>query len=260
MSCGYDSTQVNERIDIDHFCKEEKLKMIVILVIFMIFMMIFMYFTAHHDTIRYQTIEDDQLPESFDQWHIFFISDIHRRKVNLTTLQSIKRNIQMVIIGGDLIEKGVPLQRTRENIKKLKQFGAPIYFVWGNNDYEVSYEGLNQLFKEENVVVLKDSYINMKENNENIYIVGFDYHEDRHDRLEIDWRKVNDHYCLLLAHVPQDFYELENTIQNKINIVLSGHTHGGQIRLFGLGPYQKGGIHHYKQTTILVSEGYGYTF
>ena len=43
---------------------------------------------------------------------------------------------RLVIIGGDLAESGVPLQRIKENILKLKKLG-PIFFVWGNNDHEV---------------------------------------------------------------------------------------------------------------------------
>ena len=42
----------------------------------------------------------------------------------------------MVIIGGDLLEKGVPLDNVEKNIRQLKRLG-PVFFVWGNNDYEV---------------------------------------------------------------------------------------------------------------------------
>ncbi len=42
-----------------------------------------------------------------------------------------------MIIGGDLTESGVPFQRIKENILKLKKLG-PIFFVWGNNHHEVN--------------------------------------------------------------------------------------------------------------------------
>lgn len=219
-----------------------------------------MIFTAHHDTIDYRTIQDEELPESFNQHCIFFISDIHRRKINLHTLKGIKKDIHMVVIGGDLTEKGVPLERTRENLRRLKQLGAPIYFVWGNNDYEISPQLFNDLLKKENVKILKDSYIEMTRNGESFYVVGFDYHEDFNDRISIDWENIGEDYCLLLTHVPQDFYDLDFSVQKKIRTVLAGHTHGGQIRLFGLGFYQRGGLRTFHHTKILVSEGYGYTF
>ena len=61
-----------------------------------------------------------------------------------------------MIIGGDLLEGGVPLLRARQNIQKLKTLG-PVYFVWGNNDYEVSQVQLKQMLKDEGVITLKTS-------------------------------------------------------------------------------------------------------
>lgn len=226
----------------------------------MTLIVLFMVFTAHHDTIEYRTIHDHKLPKGFDKYRVFFISDIHRRKINPNTLNRIKGEIDLVVIGGDLTEKGVPLERTRENLKKLKQFGTPIYFVWGNNDYEVFPDILNKMLIEEDVIILKDSRTKITKNNDTMHVVGFDYHQERENRLDIDWQHIEDEYCLLLTHVPQDFYELDFTIQKKIHTVLAGHTHGGQIRLFGLGFYQKGGFHTFQQTNIFISEGYGYTF
>ena len=67
---------------------------------------------------------------------MFFISDIHRRIVSESIIEEVSGKVDVVIIGGDLLEKGVPMERVKENIKKLKKLG-PILFVWGNNDYEV---------------------------------------------------------------------------------------------------------------------------
>lgn len=226
-----------------------------------IFMFVyFMIFTAHHDTIDDRTIQDHRLPREFDQHRIFFISDIHRRKINIHTLRRIKREIHMVVIGGDFTERGVPISRTRENIQKLKQFNAPIYFIWGNNDYEVSFQAFNQMLQEEDVNILKDSYVKLSKSGKRFYVVGFDYHKDGIEAINFDWAEIEDGYCLLLTHVPQYFYDLNPKYQQMIDLVLAGHTHGGQIRLFNLGFYQNGGFSNHFHTNILVSEGYGYTF
>ncbi|WP_370314234.1 hypothetical protein [Guptibacillus hwajinpoensis] len=42
-------------------------------------------------------------------------------------------------------------------------------------------------------------------------------------------------------------------------MILSGHTHGGQIRLFGWGIREKGGIKNINGTTVVISNGYGTT-
>ena len=40
---------------------------------------------------------------------VFFISDIHRRKINRKLITKIDKDIDFIVIGGDLAEKGVPL-------------------------------------------------------------------------------------------------------------------------------------------------------
>src|SRR5699024_10214274 len=109
---------------------------ILILIILLSFFSAFMFYQSHHDIFNYLTIYDEQLPSAFNDFRVFFISDIHRRHVYERTLRSIKEDINVIIIGGDITEKGVPLERTKENLEKLKKWNLPIYFVWGNNDYE----------------------------------------------------------------------------------------------------------------------------
>lgn len=217
-----------------------------------------MVFLAHHDTIDYRTINDKNLPIDFDGMNIFFISDVHRRKLNMQTLKSIQKEIDIVIIGGDLTEKGVPLERTRMNVKRLKVFKAPIYFVWGNHDPEADL-ALYTLLIEESVTVLADKNKSIQCGKNVINLLGFDYHEDELDRINFDWEKLLDDYTILMTHVPNAFFELTREQRRRINLVLAGHTHGGQIRVFGLGYYQNGGLSTFENTKVLVSEGYGYT-
>lgn len=220
-----------------------------------------MFYKAHHDTIDYLEITHSKLPIPFDGYRIFFISDIHRRKINLHTLEKIKQSIDLVIIGGDLTEKGVPLERTRENLRKLAQLRAPIYFVWGNNDFEVPQEQLSNVLVEENVTILSNIHKNIKRDHHTMTLYGLNSYEidveNRHEAINTSFLKGD--YTILLSHVPQAFYQLDSNIQNEIDLVLSGHTHGGQIRFLGLGFYKRGGLSSYKNTDILVSEGYGYT-
>ena len=225
----------------------------------LVLLIIYMVFTAHNDTIDYRTINDQQLPSSFNGLKIFFIADIHRRSVSENTLMSIKEKIDIVVIGGDLTEKGVPLKRTRSNLRKLKKLDAPVYFVWGNNDYEIQSDKLTTLLINESIIILKDSYVNITRNDDMISLIGFDYIGENEERIKIDWQDVKGNYCILLTHISSALYELEPNIQKNIRIVLAGHTHGGQIRFFGLGFYQKGGFHTHQNTKVFISEGYGYT-
>src|SRR5690625_3287437 len=134
---------------------------IIILVILLSFFIAFMVYQAHHDIINYLTIYDEKLPTAFNDFRVFFISDIHRRHVNESTLRSIKEDINVIIIGGDITEKGVPLERTKENLEKFKKWNLPIYFVWGNNDYEEDPEALYHLLVREGITILANTNLDI---------------------------------------------------------------------------------------------------
>ena len=63
---------------------------------------------------------------------IFIVVRISDKIIN-----QLQGKVDIVIIGGDLTEKGVPFQQVKENILKLKKLGT-VFFVWGNNDHEVN--------------------------------------------------------------------------------------------------------------------------
>ena len=222
-------------------------------------LLLYMYYIAHDDKITYEVISHKELPNSFHNFQIFFIADIHRREIKENTLNKINKKIDIVLLGGDLIEKGVPLSRLRKNIVKLKRWGAPIYFVWGNNDYETIPTKIIQLLHEESVTLLEDSIETIQKGNETIHLVGFDYYRDEAPH-NIDWEKVKNKYTILLTHTPSSFYLLSEQEKSSFHVVLAGHTHGGQIRIFNLGFYTKGGIKKMDNTTVFVTEGYGYSF
>lgn len=220
---------------------------------------VYMIYQAHHDTIDYRTIYDERLPTEFTGFRIFFISDIHRRNISEQTLQSITESIDIVIIGGDLTERGVPLRRTKSNLKKLKKWHVPVYFVWGNHDYEAMPKKLYMLFVQEDVTILMNTNKDIIKGRAAISLVGIDCCKYGIPRLDLAWKDAKGEYFILLTHSPFAFTLLDPVIQKNIHTVLSGHTHGGQIRLFGFGPYKRGGLKKMQHTNVFVSEGYGYS-
>lgn len=232
---------------------------LLIFVFLSLLLIVYMVYVAHHDTINNYTIYDERLPSSFNNFQIFFISDIHRRVINERTLQLITDEIDIVIIGGDLTEKRVPLERTKANIKKLKRWNVPLYFVWGNNDYEALSENIDMLLVKENVTILTNTNEDIKRGNSTISLLGLDCCIYREARLDFALQNAKGDYFILLTHAPIAFFDLESSDQDKIHTVLSGHTHGGQIRIFGFGPYERGGYKRYRDTNTFISEGYGYS-
>lgn len=73
-------------------------------------LLLYMYIEAHRNRVSLDTIKIDRLPGSFKNFKIFFISDIHRRTITKKLIEKAEK-ADIVIIGGDLVEKGVPMDK-----------------------------------------------------------------------------------------------------------------------------------------------------
>lgn len=212
-----------------------------------------MYETAREHRLIKQTIYMDCLPEAFNHSKLFFISDIHRRVVSPDLLQEVGK-CDLVIIGGDLLEKGVSLSQVKSNLQALTACG-PTYFVWGNNDVEVDEQEFRLLLKETGVIELMNEGVVLERENQRLFLAGGvePLRKGLHDEL-ID--QAATHSCsFFVCHFPEAFKELRS--DHPFSLLLSGHTHGGQIRICGLGPAPKGYIKKVNRTIQLVSNGYG---
>ncbi|QFT89434.1 putative metallophosphoesterase [Bacillus sp. THAF10] len=221
-------------------------------------LLLYMYQLAKQENIKKHTLSFPEFPKSFGSVTIFFISDIHKRSISESFIDSIKDKVDVVIIGGDLTEKNVPLERVSENINKLKQLGLT-FFVWGNNDYEIDYHELDALLLQNGVKILDNSsYLFESEAGDKLELIGVDDLVHQRDRLDLAMENTSDDsFKILISHEPQIVTKFSK--EAGISLVLSGHTHGGQIRIFGFGPHEKGGIKHLSHTTLLVSNGFGTT-
>lgn len=207
-------------------------------------------------------VEQDLLfpdfPHSFGKVSIFFISDIHRRSISEKVIQSVKGKADMVVIGGDLTEKGVPFAKVKENLGKLKEIG-PVYFVWGNNDYEVDYHELDAILLDYGIKVLDNTAVTFETSQgEKLCLLGVDDLNQKKDKLDLALSDAEPKsFKILASHYPRITEKIYP--EHEIRLVLSGHTHGGQIHIFGYSPYEKGGVKKLSNTTLLISNGYGTT-
>ena len=159
-----------------------------------------------------------------------FLSDIHIGSNSPKILNKMiplinQQNPSFVLIGGDLIDSS---SFKIQDLDEMKNIKAPIYFVTGNHEYyiEDSQKHLND-FKNQNIKVLDNESIIIEE----IKIIGL---SDK-QKKEIKINKFNqlfdiDYFNLLLVHQPS----IWNSLKEKANLTLSGHTHNGQIFPFNL--------------------------
>lgn len=190
--------------------------------------------------------------------NVFFISDIHRRTVSGEIIRKAKEHgVQLVVIGGDLAERGVPFTRIEENIKRLTSLGKT-FFVWGNNDYEVNQARLVRLFKTYGVTALRNESAVFNHRGQIVNVCGVD--DLRLGFADLPEAVRNIHPgapTLLVSHNPEIHHQIHE--EDRIDIILSGHTHGGQIRIGRFGLYEEGGTGTIHRTRYLISNGYGTT-
>jgi predicted MPP superfamily phosphohydrolase len=215
-----------------------------------------MYKEAHLNIVKKHefSFSNTQLEKPL---RLFFISDIHRRSIHPSIIEEVLGQVDLVIIGGDLLEKGVPLQRIEQNIQKLRSLG-PIYFVWGNNDIEIEKKTLMSIYQKWGVHILKNTSTIIKHCKKEWALIGVDDLNTGNVDIDYSLQGVKEKtFKILVSHNPR----VMNLIQKeqKVSLVLSGHTHGGQIRILGYGPYEKGKTHVYNGITQLISNGYGTT-
>lgn len=218
---------------------------------------LYMYREAHADRTVVHEFTFPDFPSSFGSVTIFFISDLHRRVVSDAILNDVEGKADLVIIGGDLAEKGVKSKSVKENLSRLQSI-APVYFVWGNNDYEIAFE-LSMALAEHDVKVLKNTAVSLKsKTGDNIALLGIDdLMAGECDLAQALQAAGNTPFKILISHNPDIVQSISR--EDNIQLVLSGHTHGGQIRFLGYGPYEIGGLKHNENATLFVSNGYGTT-
>lgn len=225
------------------------------------------------------TVTAKDLPEAFDKFSIAHISDLHNAEYGknneklIDILETESPNI--IAITGDLIDSNhtnleVALSFAQQAVKI-----APCYFVTGNHEAWIGsqYEELKTSLQNTGITVLQDEAIELNYGDVCIQLIGLnDPDFSERDRLlsesileaKLSQVNISDGFTILLSHRPEYF----NVYQNKnIDLVLSGHAHGGQFRLplgggviapgQGLFPKYDAGAYTENGTTMIVSRGIG---
>ena len=225
------------------------------------------------------TLISNRLPDAFDGFRIAQISDLHNAEfgANNATLLAMLREAapDIIVITGDLVDSyhtdiDIALRFT-EKAAKI----APCYYVTGNHEARISeYPALKAGLEAAGVVILENKRIELEQNGETIALIGVDDPSFQTDYLMGDSAAVmsgvlqaltNDNtYTVLLSHRPELF---DTYVESGVDLVFSGHAHGGQFRLpfigglvapnQGLFPEYDSGLYTNGFTNMLVSRGIG---
>ncbi len=228
------------------------------------------------ETYRLKTettvFSDPDIPQSFLGKKIVFVSDIHLGPFfSASSLKKIVAKVNalnpdLVILGGDYI------QRDKKYIEpcfiELKNLQAPlgVYAVLGNHDYWEDAALVRKNLLKAGLKPLDNQSYWLKQNPDKIKLGGVgDFFYD-FQNLNATIKDVNETDFVILASHNPDYAEALGT--NKIDLVLSGHTHAGQITFFGLwapfipsiyGQKYRHGLIDNGFAKVLVSSGLGPT-
>lgn len=178
--------------------------------------------------VREEEVVSERIPHSFDGFRILFITDIHRRQLSEEKLLSNLSSVDCVLLGGDITERGVPLQRLRHNMSVLVRI-APVYAVLGNHDLNAGKDAVRKALRESGVMLLNDKTVTLQRSNELIVLSGVRQPASRKNPYtRFRGNAAEDQYHIILVHDPI-WIKGKDVVHG--DLVLAGHTHGGQIVL-----------------------------
>ena len=232
-------------------------------------------------TVSNIKISSSHIPAAFSGFRIAQVSDLHnaefgKNNTELLKLLSESRS-DIIVITGDLIDAnhtdvGIALGFAQESVRI-----APTYYVTGNHEAaSPQYDTLKAGLEEAGVIVLEDEAISLERNGETITLLGLgdpdftvkgDMFGETSAMVSTKLRNLIDdesRYTILLSHRPELF---ETYTDGGIDLVFSGHAHGGQFRLpfigglaapnQGLFPQYDAGLYTDGGTSMVVSRGIG---
>ena len=201
------------------------------------------YFEPNKLEVTPITLYDEQLKVI----KIVFASDFHIKPHQQKRLEKVVNTINeqdadIVLSAGDYVSGHseiltMPINKIAKGLGNIKsKYG--FYTSLGNHDKYLGAERIRTALEEYNITVLNNENIKVNINGKDIYIVGIQY-KHKNKKLINKALKGAKEPIILLTHSPDEFYK----IPENVNLILAGHTHGGQVVLPFIGAILTGSIY-----------------
>ena len=262
-----------------------------IVLLIVIALLLFCSYQNRHLETTYYTYKAEHLDAEFDGYRIVQISDLHNAKFGKDNQKLVDRirecEPDMIVLTGDLVDSNhTNVDRAVQFVDEIVKI-CPVYYVTGNHEYwlEASeYDELMSGLADAGVVILDNQVVEISRGDAKFRLVGLDDRSLSDGTLEAllsDESIRNDQagqkeetadnensekkeFTVVLAHEPQ---YLARYASAGVDLVLSGHAHGGQFRLPFVGgivapdqgflPEYTAGEYYMDGTEMIVSRGLG---
>lgn len=214
------------------------------------------------------------LPSGFAGLRICHLSDLHmqefgERQQDLVVLIRDGRP-DIIAITGDMVNRGERDEGAFLSLCDQLPEIAPTYFVTGNHEWSGLHDGIETRIARRGVHFMDNRHVALERNGDTLYLAGAgEWREYRERGVTQAVRGIPIDGCVvLLAHHPEymSLYAAAG-----MNLVLAGHTHGGQIRIPFLGsllvpdqtyffPRYDCGLFRDGTTAMYISRGLGLSF
>lgn len=259
--------------------KKKYIALIAIVTVLILLIIWIAYGNTDLEIYKYN-VKSEDIPSEFENFRIVQISDLHNAEFgenNEKLLLMLKQaDADIIAITGDMIDsRNTDIDVAISFAQKAVNI-APVYYVNGNHESRVSgeYEKLKQGLTDAGVNILENSSADITIGDEAITLIGINDPTFRMDIVDDTMEQNiahqlanvipdNDNYKVLLAHRPEYF----DVYAGNVDLVLSGHAHGGQFRIPFIGglvapgqgffPEYYEGSHIKENTEMIVSRGIG---
>ena len=249
--------------------KQKYIKLAITLSIVIVIILFCNFQNKHLETTHY-TYAAEQLDADLEGYRIVQISDLHNAKFGKNNQKLVGRirecEPDMSVLTGDLVDSNhTNVDRAVQFVDEIVKI-CPVYYVTGNHEYwleKSEYDELMDGLIGAGVVILDDQVVEISMGDAKFRLVGLDDKSLADGTLEAllsDEKELT----VVLAHEPQYFARYAGT---GVDLVLSGHAHGGQFRLPFVGgivapdqeflPEYTAGEYYMDGTEMIVSRGLG---
>lgn len=227
------------------------------------------YFWSNHTlTVTHHQIQLEKLPEALDGIKIVQLSDLHDASFGSNQKRLIQKvnglSPDLVVHTGDFVDS--KRWTLEENMAVIRGIEAPQFYVTGNHEaWSGRLDEVVAALEQEGVHVLRNEGIRLPLRGEALQIFGMDdpaVGEQSKQLVASEMQSLD--VSILLAHRPE---AIESYRKLPVDIVFSGHAHGGQFRLpfigglvapdQGLFPKWTAGMHEENEQYFVISRGLG---